>query len=266
MKVNIQGLPKPQVLMALFENAKKSQRTYYTVAIRICKSPEPCIIRAYQTEMDDQFKSMVLTEGEAQSMLSRNLYVDYHEMVAMKILFSENEIDTSEYDRLHYRADDESIKKASDVIKDLKKRLEISQSASIPAVNSHLDSTNNNSNANTFWSNNNKAFSFEKIKNEIVQSINATLQSVFDSCSFLHSTAVGSIIEFPWDTSLDKIDAFHQLLEGLGFSVKIEPQTELMGGIVKVKPKLKLLNETLDSIVVKLQPLVNMLEKTAAYN
>ncbi|KTD53829.1 hypothetical protein Lsan_3493 [Legionella santicrucis] len=150
MKVNIQGLPKHQVLIALYENAKNSQWTYNTMAIKICNSHEPCITRYYQTEINDAFMSMVLTEEEAQTNLSANLYVDYIGFIAIKISFTEDLIDVSNYDKLHHNFDKsnrayvEPVKEASDVINDLRKRLGISKKQEFPNIVPSYSTTEKN--------------------------------------------------------------------------------------------------------------------------
>lgn len=100
MKHNISNLDKSKLLVALFNNAKKSQWTAATIKNKIC--PDPWVYNLNKDRHDEdlstQLSKLELTETEAQKLLASSKYIDYIGPVLIKIDFSKPDIDTTLYD------------------------------------------------------------------------------------------------------------------------------------------------------------------------
>lgn len=97
MAINIQGLDKSELLLALYNNAKSSDWTRATIRnLPFLTIPN-------------------LTVEQAKEQLSRSSYVDYIGPVLIKINFSRDSISTDIYDR-----DNTGVKTASKIVEELK--------------------------------------------------------------------------------------------------------------------------------------------------
>lgn len=110
---------KAKVLVALYNNAKTSQRTRQVIFFT--KVPDPYLFNTigdlYKKEIDDEIKSLNLDLPQAILILKKRSYVDYLGPVEIKIDFSQDNIDTTFYDKAHCQ--ENSVKSAAVIINDI---------------------------------------------------------------------------------------------------------------------------------------------------
>jgi hypothetical protein len=104
MKIDITGLNKAQLLVALYNNAKTSEWTKATIGNEIC--PDEFVRNMhkdiFQPRIDKRIQELSLTEEDANQLLnSKRNQIDYIGPVCIKINLSGNEIDTEWYDKTH---------------------------------------------------------------------------------------------------------------------------------------------------------------------
>lgn len=127
MKIDITGLPKEQVIIALFENVYRKSELSKSVWLNIAnyrylaRTAELPRQIGFDTVPDDfEIKrELITTRGD----------IDYIGAVAFKINFSGNEIDVSDYDLAHKTDSTPGIQTAAACITQLKEKIRILEEA-----------------------------------------------------------------------------------------------------------------------------------------
>jgi hypothetical protein len=113
---NISGLNKPQLLVALFNNAKNSQATLAKIGYTVC--PDKFVldhhISIFKPKIDEKVRKLQLSEDDAKTILNKKSYIDHVDIVSIKIDFSEDTINTFCYDVDHN--EENGVLSSADVI------------------------------------------------------------------------------------------------------------------------------------------------------
>jgi hypothetical protein len=119
--VSTQGIVKHILLLALFNNAKKSKWTEATIRNLICTDEFvrklPIFTTTYGPQIADKINKINLSEENAIAILKSNSRVDYIDEVGIKIDFSGDIIDVGQYESMHKESD--GVLSVEDVIKSL---------------------------------------------------------------------------------------------------------------------------------------------------
>ena len=122
MKLDITGLNKAQLLVALYNNAKNSVWTQATIGNKLC--PDEFVLSmlkdTFQPEIDAQIKGLNLTEKEADELLAYGDKIGYIGPVLIKMNLSGNEVDTTRYDKDHRCSDGGTPELAKNIIAQLR--------------------------------------------------------------------------------------------------------------------------------------------------
>ena len=120
--INIEGLRKEDVLVALFKNVYKKSSSYDRAWMFLADS-------CYFDGANPVGMDFPPTAYEARQILwsNKNKFVDYVGPVLFKIDFSCNIIDTKNYDKNHETATNPKVKTAKDCIDQLRHDFEIAQ-------------------------------------------------------------------------------------------------------------------------------------------
>jgi hypothetical protein len=107
--VNTQGIEKHILLLALFNNAKKSKWTEGTIGSLICPDEfvrnSAIFLNAYGAQIADKINNLSLSEENAKAILKSGSRVDYINEVGIKIDFSGDTIDVGHYELMHKKSD-----------------------------------------------------------------------------------------------------------------------------------------------------------------
>jgi hypothetical protein len=121
--IEVCDIDKPQLLIELFNNAKKSKWTEATIGNEMCPDEFVRDIERdiYQPLIQKKLAQLSLSEEKAKSILAYNQYVDYIGPVAIKINFSKNMINVTAYNETHAKGN--NIKRAEELVRSLKEKL-----------------------------------------------------------------------------------------------------------------------------------------------
>jgi hypothetical protein len=119
-KVNIHGIDKHTLLVALFNNAKKSKWTEGSIGNLMCPDEfvRDMMADFYQPRIEEKINQLYLSEEKAKSILESSKYVDNISYVAIRIDFSKDIIDVTKYDELHKQGN--NILSAKDIVDSLR--------------------------------------------------------------------------------------------------------------------------------------------------
>lgn len=114
--INIEGLPKELVLIALFNNVYNKSEFSCRISRNVAD------LHMFHSLKPPVNMDVTLGEFEARKMLSKGKYIDYIGPVMFKIDFSENTIDARQYDTDH-KTGTNHIKTAKECIDELRHSL-----------------------------------------------------------------------------------------------------------------------------------------------
>jgi hypothetical protein len=237
MKININGLDKVKVLMALYDNAKKSTYTQESIANSLW--PDEFIFkqnRAYfQPKVDTAISTLELTEEGARVWLADPYRLSSIGLVSIKIDFSNDDIDTTSYDEDHQAKG--GAKLALDIINALR-----SESNFKVGTKTQITSVG-------------KGIAPEDTVKSLETSTQEAIQSLFHpTCKLFNSSYIGLSIIIPLDVPILEITGYADLLKSAGVHVKITPQSKL--SVTTNPAKLTIKNETLESLNGKITTLL----------
>ncbi len=243
MKINIIGLNKAKILVALFENAKKSKWTEATIGNTMCQdaSVRSMMSDIYQPRINDEIKKLELTEDAATQLLSSCSSIDYVGPVLISIDFSTDIIDTNIYDRNNHK--NGGCKSAEDVIYEqfgVKLFAHASRKTHYSSYSSLFISTVSSD------TNSQKALDIAT-----QESLQALLNP---ACKLYNLPFIGISVELPLGTSMSELTSYAELLKNIGIVVKIKPESTI-AGIMAIAAKLEIQHETLESFSSKVKNL-----------
>lgn len=108
MRCDINGLDRAELLVRLFENAKKSVFSKLYFSMWLVTNDDSDDIKT----IDD----LTLSKGEARNLLSKSLKLANVNHIAIDINFMGIEIDINAYDQTHLSAEDNDVKSAAEII------------------------------------------------------------------------------------------------------------------------------------------------------
>lgn len=245
--INIDGLSKEDVILALFKNVYgKSEEAKQTKSNIMKFTPnEPGIYsEPYNFEI--------------YKILHRNKYIDYLGCVKFSMDFSSNIIDTNIYDEFH-KPGKNGVESAKTVIDKLRRSSELKNEFKSPAKKAASPSLSNTS----------CSFSNSMAKSNIEKSANKTIAEekltalLGKSCHLMNLYLDHYVFQFSSEQSYEMLQKDAASLANKGIVVTAEAPASLCSGSVKIPAKLRF-EGSLSDIVTKLSSISSIVPTATA--
>lgn len=242
MNLNISGLDKAKLLVALYNNAKDSRWTEASIGNSMCPDSfvRELIGHFYQPRIDAEIKKLELSEEIAQKLLASCSRVEYIGPVKIMIDFSTDTIDPAIYDRDNYG--NGGARPAEDVVSGLRR--------GSPSKHPSFGATTALSSVGYFSASGGS--DSEELESSITDKIRTLIHP---GCEFFHMDIIGTSITLPRGTAQSDLERYAALLLSAGIDVTIQPESSFLD------PELNIKGETLEALhskMLSIEPISNL--------